>query len=71
MQEAIYHATPLLAMPIFGDQDKNGEKIQNKGFGKYLLWESLTAESLEATIKELLTDPKYVYNFKIFFLNLA
>ncbi|KAK8724674.1 hypothetical protein OTU49_011203, partial [Cherax quadricarinatus] len=23
MQEAIYHATPLLALPLFGDQPKN------------------------------------------------
>ena len=57
IQEAVYHATPVIALPIFGDQDQNGEWIQDKGFGFNLVWEELTEEKLLHSINTILNDP--------------
>ncbi|RXG53456.1 hypothetical protein Avbf_17344 [Armadillidium vulgare] len=58
MQEAIYHSTPLLAIPIFGDQVKNAERVKQKGFGDFLVWEDLTVEVVITKINEII-NPSY------------
>ncbi|XP_064113058.1 UDP-glycosyltransferase UGT5-like [Macrobrachium nipponense] len=61
-QEASYHGTPLLALPIFGDQPKTGEKIVNDGLGLSLVWEELTVELLVDSLQEIINNPKYREN---------
>ncbi|KAF2358362.1 UDP-glucuronosyl/UDP-glucosyltransferase [Trinorchestia longiramus] len=61
-QEAIYHRTPILGLPLFGDQHKNAKTWENAGIGIYLKWKSLTVELLTSTIQELITNPKYKEN---------
>ncbi|KAF2356870.1 UDP-glucuronosyl/UDP-glucosyltransferase [Trinorchestia longiramus] len=61
-QEAIYHRTPILGLPLFGDQQKNAKTWENAGIGIYLKWKSLTVELLTSTIQELITNPKYKEN---------
>ncbi|MCL4131283.1 UNVERIFIED_CONTAM: hypothetical protein GTU68_040772 [Idotea baltica] len=64
MQEALFHATPLLALPIFGDQERNAQRINNKGFGTFLFWEDLTSDLLHSTIENLIRNPKYMESVK-------
>nr|XP_053656174.1 UDP-glycosyltransferase UGT5-like [Cherax quadricarinatus]XP_053656175.1 UDP-glycosyltransferase UGT5-like [Cherax quadricarinatus] len=62
MQEAIYHARPLLAVPIFGDQPKHAMFIRNSGIGDFLIWEELTVDMIVDAITEILNNPKYQEN---------
>lgn len=58
MQEAIYHATPLLSIPILGEQPKIGAFTKNSGLGDMLRWEELTPEVLINALTEVTTNPK-------------
>ncbi|KAK8724680.1 hypothetical protein OTU49_011219, partial [Cherax quadricarinatus] len=62
MQEAIYHATPLLALPIFSDQPRNSMFIKNSGLGDFLIWEELTTDVIVGALTKILIDPKYKEN---------
>ncbi|KAK3860902.1 hypothetical protein Pcinc_033082 [Petrolisthes cinctipes] len=64
LQESIYHATPLLSIPIFGDQPKNALFVKNKGLGDMLVWEELTADALVNTLTEITTNPQYTRNME-------
>ncbi|XP_076057693.1 UDP-glycosyltransferase UGT5-like [Oratosquilla oratoria] len=59
MQESLYHGTPLLALPIFADQPKNGDKIRINGYGITLIWEELTVDLIVDSIRALIEQPKY------------
>nr|XP_027223453.1 UDP-glucuronosyltransferase 2B19-like [Penaeus vannamei] len=58
-QESFYHSTPVLAIPIFADQPKNGMNIQNNGLGLMLVWEELTVELIVNSLQEIISNPKY------------
>ncbi|XP_042887614.1 uncharacterized protein LOC122263301 [Penaeus japonicus] len=58
-QESFYHSTPVLAVPIFGDQPKNGMNIQNNGLGLMLVWEELTVDLIVNSLQEIISNPKY------------
>ncbi|KAK8724709.1 hypothetical protein OTU49_011231, partial [Cherax quadricarinatus] len=62
MQEAIYHATPLLAVPIFADQPRNSMFIRNSEMGEILLWEELTEDMIVDAITNIISNPKYKEN---------
>ncbi|KAK8724684.1 hypothetical protein OTU49_011220 [Cherax quadricarinatus] len=62
MQEAIYHATPLLALPIYGDQPRNSMFIKRSGLGDFLIWEELTVDVIVDALTKILNDPKYEEN---------
>ena len=59
-QEAMYHATPMVAMPIFGDQMKNSFRWQTVGIAKTVNWKDLSEKRLKEAIQEVLHDQKYV-----------
>ncbi|XP_076063030.1 UDP-glucosyltransferase 2-like isoform X2 [Oratosquilla oratoria] len=61
-QEAMYHATPALAIPIFADQPKNALRIQEDGFGLSLIWEELTVDLIVNSLEELINNEKYSKN---------
>ncbi|XP_053634292.1 UDP-glycosyltransferase UGT5 [Cherax quadricarinatus] len=61
-QEAIYHATPMLVLPIFADQPRNAENIASKGIGLYLNWHELSVDRIITTIQEIINNPKYKRN---------
>ncbi|KAK8724733.1 hypothetical protein OTU49_017491, partial [Cherax quadricarinatus] len=54
--------TPLLALPIYGDQPKNGIFIKKSGLGDFLIWEELTADMIIDSLTEILNEPKYKEN---------
>ncbi|XP_063593602.1 UDP-glycosyltransferase UGT5-like isoform X2 [Penaeus indicus] len=61
-QEALYHATPVVALPIFADQPKNALTIQKQGVGVTLVWEELSVDLIFDSIQEVLNNPKYKRN---------
>ncbi|ROT73741.1 2-hydroxyacylsphingosine 1-beta-galactosyltransferase [Penaeus vannamei] len=51
----LYHATPVVALPIFADQPKNAMTIQKRGVGVVLVWEELykrNAEQVRNTVRD-------------------
>ena len=58
MQESVYHSTPLLVLPIFGDQPKNGLFVENSGLGHMLVWEELTANTIVNALTDIVSSSR-------------
>ncbi|CAB3377023.1 Hypothetical predicted protein [Cloeon dipterum] len=61
-QEASYHGVPLVVIPIFADQYKNGAKAINTGVGVSLEFLKFTKEKFAQAIQEVLNNPIYGEN---------
>ncbi|KAG7154277.1 UDP-glucuronosyltransferase 2B14-like 5 [Homarus americanus] len=59
-QEALYHAKPILALPIHGDQPRNAQNIVDKGLGLSLNWKELSVDRIVHTIQEIINNPRLV-----------
>ncbi|XP_066156081.1 UDP-glycosyltransferase UGT5-like [Euwallacea fornicatus] len=59
--ETIYHGVPILALPVFGDQDANADRAVYNGYGLKLGFNDpeFNEANFEKAINELLTNPKY------------
>ncbi|KAK9891158.1 hypothetical protein WA026_013475 [Henosepilachna vigintioctopunctata] len=57
--EAMYHAVPVLGIPIYGDQRLNIPSAVKKGYALQLNLEDLNEETLYTYIEEIMTNPKY------------
>ncbi|BFZ00664.1 hypothetical protein BsWGS_03703 [Bradybaena similaris] len=62
--EALYHARPILCLPIYGDQSYNSERIKIKQFGLRADMREASADELAAMMKEIIYDNKYTENIK-------
>nr|XP_045609040.1 UDP-glucosyltransferase 2-like [Procambarus clarkii] len=62
MLEAIYHATPLLVLPISNDQPRNAMFVTDAGVGLTLAWDALTVDILLHTLARLINHSKYKDN---------
>ena len=62
--EALYHAVPMIGLPVFGDQYYNAVRIVRKGFGIKLNVADFTPKMLHSAIQEILTDPSYKENIQ-------
>lgn len=58
--QAVYHAVPVLAIPLFGDQFDNVVRAETKGLGLSIKPTLITRERLHATIQTLMHDVRYV-----------
>ena len=58
LQEAVYHVTPLVVLPIIADQHANGQFVKNAGLGHLLLWEELTADAVFTTITDVINHSR-------------
>ena len=58
IEEAVYHGVPLIALPVFGDQPWNAQKINKDGNGICLKWDNLSEQILYDAIQEILNNPK-------------
>jgi UDP:flavonoid glycosyltransferase YjiC (YdhE family) len=56
--ESKFHNIPIIAMPLWGDQMSNAEKIVEEGWAVRLDYATLNEEALMKTIKEVLENPK-------------
>lgn len=59
LAEARFHAVPILGVPIFAEQSHNANSVEEEGWGKQLDYSTLTEESLETPLRELLSNPQY------------
>lgn len=55
-QEAIYCGTPILGMPLFGDQYLNMAYFKDRGIGLELDYRHLTYDQLSSSLNKLLTN---------------
>jgi len=57
--EALYHAIPMVAFPLVGDQPYNAKRLEYKGFGIIMDIYSFTIEGLYKNMRTILTDQSY------------
>merc|ERR1711974_506370 len=58
-QETICPKTPIVGVPIFGDQLVNVKEAVNNHVGLRLEWHGMTEDKLEEALLEVLTNPEY------------
>uniref|UniRef100_A0A1I7ZEG1 UDP-glucuronosyltransferase n=1 Tax=Steinernema glaseri TaxID=37863 RepID=A0A1I7ZEG1_9BILA len=59
LQEAINAGKPIITIPLFGDQSRNGRIAQKHGFGYLLQKAEISEENIVAALEAVLNDPKY------------
>ncbi len=57
--EAVYHGVPIVALPLFGDQFDNAQRIVSRGMGVKLDITTLTSKMLADAILEVANNPRY------------
>ncbi|XP_055850477.1 UDP-glycosyltransferase UGT5-like [Episyrphus balteatus] len=57
--ESEYHQVPMVALPVYGDQPTNADKIQAKGHGLALDIHSMTENSFKEAVLEVMENDKY------------
>lgn len=65
LQEAIYHAVPVVGIPIFGDAHRNMVSAELNGYGVHIYYNNLTELSLRWAIDEVLNNERYAINAKL------
>lgn len=60
LQEAVYHGTPLVVLPIFADQFENSRLVRNAGLGHLLVWEELTANAVITAVTDVVNNSRLV-----------
>ncbi|CAH2207508.1 jg27693 [Pararge aegeria aegeria] len=64
MFETVYHAVPIISIPVFCDHDSNAAKAELDGYAKKLDLQYLTSDKLYKAIKEVINEPKYKLQVK-------
>ncbi|XP_070690603.1 UDP-glucuronosyltransferase 3A1-like [Pempheris klunzingeri] len=57
--QAVYHAVPVLGIPLFGDQFDNMVRAETKGLGLTINPTHITRELLSSTIQILIQDTRF------------
>lgn len=58
LAESKYHGVPIVALPIFGDQEANANVAVAEGWAYKVDFSEMTAENLEKGVREVLDNPK-------------
>lgn len=61
--QAVYHAVPVLGIPLFGDQFDNVVRAEAKGLGLTINPTQITRELLSSTIQTIIQDTRFVDTF--------
>ncbi|XP_062311811.1 UDP-glucuronosyltransferase 2C1-like [Osmerus eperlanus] len=64
VQEAIYHGTPVVGIPLFFDQHDNLLRLQERGAAKILELPDLDGPNFHQTLKEVLHNPSYRHHMQ-------
>ncbi|XP_018565801.2 UDP-glucuronosyltransferase 2B16-like [Anoplophora glabripennis] len=59
MEEAIFNYVPMIAIPFYGDQHNNADKMVARGFGLSLDHANLDEITFKSGILEVINNPKY------------
>ncbi|GMR58252.1 hypothetical protein PMAYCL1PPCAC_28447, partial [Pristionchus mayeri] len=59
LMEAAHRAVPVVVIPFFADQFRNGRLAEKRGMGKSILKKQLNSRTLGSAVNELLTNPSY------------
>ncbi|XP_064112836.1 UDP-glycosyltransferase UGT5-like isoform X1 [Macrobrachium nipponense] len=62
LQETLYHGTPIVVLPLFGDQPGNGGRVVANGWGLSVNYENLSEDLIISSVKEIINNPKYKEN---------
>ncbi|XP_065563758.1 UDP-glycosyltransferase UGT5-like isoform X1 [Artemia franciscana] len=62
LQEAIFHSTPVIGIPVGNDQGQNLARAEKEGYAKVLTWEELDENTLGSAINEVLYNESYKIN---------
>nr|QIK00364.1 UDP-glycosyltransferase [Xylotrechus quadripes] len=65
MTEAVYHAVPILGLPVMWDQEINIDNAVRRGFALKISFSELNEENFAWALNELVNDPKYRQNAKM------
>lgn len=57
-EEAVYNAVPLIGIPIMFDQFTNINKLVSLGVAKYLTYQNISREIVNASITDILNDKR-------------
>jgi UDP:flavonoid glycosyltransferase YjiC (YdhE family) len=62
--ESMYHAVPMVGIPVFVDQKMNMAIGAANGYAVVVDYRNITEENLSIALKEVLNDPKFKNNMK-------
>ena len=57
--ESAYHGVPVVAFPLFGDQQVVAEKVEDFGLGLNVDHKRTNAQQLFETIQLIISEPRY------------
>lgn len=60
--EAVYHGVPMVAVPLFGDQSDNAQRLVSRGMGVQVDITTLTSDKLAQAIRTVIDDKSYKIN---------
>uniref|UniRef100_A0A1L8E1Y1 Putative udp-glucuronosyl and udp-glucosyl transferase n=1 Tax=Nyssomyia neivai TaxID=330878 RepID=A0A1L8E1Y1_9DIPT len=60
--EAIFSGTPVLGIPMHGDQHYNMRLVQEAGFGRILRYDTLTEDTIREAVVDMLKNDTYRVN---------
>ena len=58
LYESAYHGVPLVAFPLYGDQQSNAKKAVHAGLGLAVDYKSVDAQQLFETIERVIDEPR-------------
>ena len=58
LYESAYHGVPVVAFPLFGDQQANAKKVEHIGLGLAVHHRSTNVEQVFETIKRVVSEPR-------------
>ncbi|XP_054468985.1 UDP-glucuronosyltransferase 2A2-like [Anoplopoma fimbria] len=59
LYEAVFHAVPMVGIPIFGDQHDNLARLSRRGAAVVLDFNYLTTDELTEALHAIITEPSY------------
>ncbi|KAG7207637.1 hypothetical protein KM043_009257 [Ampulex compressa] len=59
IHETLYHAVPVIGIPVYADQGRNINLLVSKGVGVKMKRTEITEASMDAALNALLNNPKY------------